>query len=367
MRIAILANSLPPAAIGGAEIQAHATAIRLAARGHEVRVFARALPGDPPGAVEEHGVLWVRTAVPRVPGLSFAAHVLAHRSAWRRHGGPDCDVILAYQLVIPGVLGARSAAADRPLVSWVRSEVEIDFPRHAKYRRLSPWVLDRSRRVIVQSESLLGTLRDRMGSLRDPAAAAALDERTRVLANAVALGPEPTYEDRAGLVYLGRLVGWKGVEVLLTALRRLPSPPPLRVLGEGELRADLEAAAAGLPVTFEGAVASADIPGRLAGARVLVAPSWTEGFPNAVLEGMERGVPAVATRVGGMPDLVTSGTNGILVEPGDVDALAAGIAELLADDTRWNMLARAARRTAEGYGWEAHLDALEAILADALG
>ena len=74
--------------MGGAETQAHRTAIGLARRDHAVTVLARAVPGDVPGVHREHGVTWVRLRVPSVPGVSFPAHALRFRAAWRRQGGP---------------------------------------------------------------------------------------------------------------------------------------------------------------------------------------------------------------------------------------------------------------------------------------
>jgi glycosyltransferase involved in cell wall biosynthesis len=111
--------------------------------------------------------------------------------------------------------------------------------------------------------------------------------------------------------------------------------PPTRfvVVGDGPLRADLErqAAALGLAgaVTFTGF--HPDAPGLIAGLDVLTVPSRSDGSPLVVCEAMASAVPVVASRVGGLPDLVEDGGSGVLVRPGEVEHLARALVSLLLD------------------------------------
>ena len=82
-------------------------------------------------------------------------------------------------------------------------------------------------------------------------------------------------------------------------------------------------------------------------ADVLLLPSRLEAFGLAALEAMACGVPAVATRTGGLPEVITPGVDGFLEEPGDVEAMAARVLELLTDAERYRRMSSAARRTAE--------------------
>jgi glycosyltransferase involved in cell wall biosynthesis len=364
VKLAILTSSLLPYPVGGAERQAAETARRLAARGHEVTVFARRVPREQPPLEVADGVRWVRSASPALPGLSFAGHVASFLGDWKRHG-EGTEVILAYQTVINGVLGALAARQGPPLVSWIRSQSEIRLGASRKYRALTPWVLSRSTRVLLQSPIVETEMLRELTTHRGAASAGRISSRVRILPNAIALGPEPNFSNRSGVVFVGRLIPIKGIEVLLAALRRMETPPALRLLGDGPLRASLEEASRDLPVTFAGRVEPERVSSTIADARLLVAPSWSEGFPNAVLEGLERGIPAIATRVGGIPDVVQDGVNGRLIDPGDQESLAAHLGDLAGGGPLWEQLARGARESARRYAWEDHLSRLEAILEEA--
>jgi len=365
LRIAILTSSLPPHPIGGAEHQARDTAQRLAGRGHRVTVYARRLPPGSPAVVREDGVTWVRSRVVGPAGVRFASHAAQFLRDWRRTGGPEQEVILAYQMVINGFLATLAPAGGAPVVTWIRCESEGFLFRRPVTRRLARRVLTRSARLLFQDGSIRDPILEQARRRFGEPFARAVEARSTVLPNAIRLGPEPGYAGREGLVFLGRLTHQKGPEVLIEALRRLPHPPPLRVIGDGDLRPRLEAAARGLPVSFVGRVPEERVAAEIAGARALVFPSRWEGFPNAVLEALERGLPVVASDVGAIRTLVRDGETGVLVPPEDPAALAAGIERVLADEGRWEAMARGARETARGYGWESHLERLEAILAGA--
>ncbi len=128
---------------------------------------------------------------------------------------------------------------------------------------------------------------------------------------------------QAVLLFSGRLTAVKGVAVLLGALRRIAAPPRVWIAGDGPERARLEAQAAGLPVTFLGW--RDDVADLLRAADGLVLPSFHEGLPLAVLEGMAAGLPVLATAVAGTPEAVVHGETGFLVPPGDEAALAGAI------------------------------------------
>ncbi len=149
---------------------------------------------------------------------------------------------------------------------------------------------------------------------------------------------------------VGILRSVKGHEVTLKAVKTVVESVPharFLIVGDGPRREALESLAAGLGISghviFTGFVE--DIPGIYSFSDVAVLSSWSEGLPQSVLQAMAAGVPVIATRVGGVPEVVIHGKTGMLVEPGDHKALAQGIIKLLGDHRLSMQLAENARDT----------------------
>ena len=141
----------------------------------------------------------------------------------------------------------------------------------------------------------------------------------------------------------------KALDVLIRAAAALLQDfPDLRVLiaGDGPDRARVEALIAELGlgdvVTLLGG--RGDIPDFLRALDVAVCSSDWEGSPLSVMEYMEAELPVVATRVGGIPDMIESGVEGVLVDPGDPEAIAGAVASLLRDPGRAAEMGRNGRR-----------------------
>jgi glycosyltransferase involved in cell wall biosynthesis len=184
----------------------------------------------------------------------------------------------------------------------------------------------------------------------------------------------PTNVDRrpASMLFVGVLCRRKGTMELARAARLLhdrgitawslvvvggqgPTPEP----EYAEIVAEFEAA--GLAGSLVGPEHGTQVKARLEQADIFVLPSYLEGQPVAIIEAMAAGVPVVATSIGAVPDLIRDGIEGRVVEPGDVEQLAAALAELVENPALRTRMARAARRRAE----EAHsLPHLSQRLAD---
>jgi len=154
------------------------------------------------------------------------------------------------------------------------------------------------------------------------------------------------------VVVVARLSKAKGLDHLIDAAPAiLAARPDTRFLLVGPddwgNRARLEARvhALGLDARVRFAGDRADVPAILAEASVSVLPSLSEAMPNGVLESMAAGAPVVATRVGGIPEAIEDGRNGLLVPPADPAALATAIGRLLSSPDEARRFARAARAT----------------------
>lgn len=153
------------------------------------------------------------------------------------------------------------------------------------------------------------------------------------------------------LVFIGRVAREKGLYETLQGMclaHELGAETRLVIAGSGAEEARLQryAQALGIAsrVTFAGPVFGADKVKLLAGADVMMLPSYSEGLPYALLEGMAAGIPVIATPVGAIPDVVAEGIHGSLVPPRDGKAIAEALAILAADRERLSWMSRACRR-----------------------
>ncbi|HSD19342.1 MAG TPA: glycosyltransferase family 4 protein [Anaeromyxobacter sp.] len=165
------------------------------------------------------------------------------------------------------------------------------------------------------------------------------------------LGLEP---GAFAIVGLGRLIPIKGFDLLVRALPSVSAhidAARALLVGDGPERSRLEALAASLSVSgrLRTIGETRDVAPHLVAADVVVVPSRNEGMGRVIVEAMALGRPVVATAVGGIPAVVTDGETGRLVEPDDVEALAASLVELGRDPALRRKLGDAARQRAEAF------------------
>lgn len=250
-----------------------------------------------------------------------------------------------------GTFGRLSAilAGKRAVVAHVHTTHIGSSRRHAHIER---FLAQFTRRVVCVSEAV----RDfATGTVGIPAG------KTCVIYNGVARRPRPGgYCPQWGFgpgdcvaVSVGSLVENKGHGVLIDAFHRaLAIHPTLKLLivGDGPLRSELEAQVADLKleghVGFAGRLA--DVHSVLAQATMFVLPTrYREGFSLALLEAMQHGIPVVATRVGGIPEVIEHNRSGLLVPPGDPVALSGAITKLAGDPHLRGSLGRVGRNLCE--------------------
>jgi glycosyltransferase involved in cell wall biosynthesis len=172
--------------------------------------------------------------------------------------------------------------------------------------------------------------------------------------------PPAPFPAQPRAAFVGVLEPYKGLRTLQRAWEIVRAQLPdaqLAMVGQGHARSKVEEfvrRSAG-SVTWVPRLANADVPGFLDDATCLVMSSQTEGLPRVAMEAFCRGRAVIATSVGGLPDLVDEGSNGLLVERGDAAGLAAALIRVLGDPAEAERLGARAART-DG-AWKA--DAVE--------
>lgn len=210
------------------------------------------------------------------------------------------------------------------------------------------------------------------------------EAKMRVIRNAARSGDfsEPTAAGRAALMALAptpgdllivtpaRLSPEKGIDVLIGAARTILKTHPgarFLVVGEGPERSSLEwridADGLGHAIALPGF--RDDLDQLLPDADLLVLPSFTEGLPNVVLEASAAGVPVVATAVGGTPEALDDRVTGLLVPPGDSEALAIAIDRLLAHPVERREMGAAGKKfVRRHFSFAAQAQAYETLFAE---
>ncbi|CAI7731558.1 unnamed protein product [Closterium sp. NIES-54] len=159
--------------------------------------------------------------------------------------------------------------------------------------------------------------------------------------------------DKPLIVHVGRLGAEKNLHLLKPMLDMIPGAR-LAFIGDGPHRGELEKLFAGTPTVFAGMKQGADLSRAFASGDIFITPSETETLGNVVLEAMASGVPVVAARAGGIPDIVNrEGQNGFLFMPGDVDDAVGKLRQLVASRKTREAIAEAGLRDAEACDWRA--------------
>jgi glycosyltransferase involved in cell wall biosynthesis len=276
---------------------------------------------------------------------------------------PWCRLRALVRELRPALIHAHGARAALPL-TWARGSTPLLYSVHG-YHFVGKSAVPRRLAIAAERRcsAAAATTVFVSGHDQDLAARDGILERCRrhvLIRNAVDLErlPAVTGGDGRTLAFLGRLSDEKNPLLLLDVLKRLPDGFRLRVIGDGPLLDPMRerAAAMGLgsQVSFLGSLPRQQALAELARSHALLVPSLWEGLPLAPLEAMAIGVPVVASRVGGIPEVVADGESGVLVAPGDAEGFAAAVSRLAAEPgLRTRIISEARRTVAARFSWQA--------------
>jgi glycosyltransferase involved in cell wall biosynthesis len=363
VKVLVVSGIWPPD-VGGPASHAPEVAAWLAERGHAVEAVVTA---DAPPSAAPYSVRWVPRSLP--PGVRHAraVTVIAGRA---RHA----DVVYSTGMFGRSSLGAWLART--PIVLKITADPAFERARRRGLvtgevtdfqlggggaagrvlRSARDAALGRAAHVVCPS----AFMRDLVVSWGVPGV------RVDVLPNPAPRAAEAEPFDagaRPVLAFAGRLTAQKDLGVALAALRELPDVR-LLLAGDGPERLRLEAEAPA-NVTLLGPLPRRDALGLLRAADAAILTSAWENFPHGVVEALAVGTPVIATRTGGVAEVVRDGENGLLVEPGDPIAFAAAIRRFLDDDALRARLRERAAPSVAAYDADAVYGRLEEILAQA--
>jgi glycosyltransferase involved in cell wall biosynthesis len=280
------------------------------------------------------------------PGLARPVDLFRLRDALF-HDEPH----IVHTFLLTASLYGRFAAMLARVPIVIGSEVNIYERKHALHVIAERWLMHGTDAVVASADAVrefyvrqIGADRSKVAVIYNAVDWAQLE--TTITRDSLRASLDiPAGAPVAGII--ARLTEQKAHRILFEAIARTPALADLHLLvvGDGELRAELlrHAGVLGIAARVHFAGARRDLGNVLNAIDVFVMPSLWEGLPLALVLAMGAGLPVVATAVAGIPEIVTHGESGLLVNPGDIDGLGAALARVFVDATERARFGQAAR------------------------
>jgi len=362
VKVVILSHWFLPSKVGGSEWAVYHYAKLLAQRGHEVYVITQLDSKNMPSSelVEGFYVRRIKRWHVRIIGT-----LIYSLSVYRQ-----------VQKLKPDVIHEQGISGLGFFIKKLLNIPYIVFPRGTELY-LSPKLYRKFiiKRILNNAGACLALTRDMAREMKE-----ICPREITIIPNGVDLSrfDSCSREDarqRLGIdneekaiLCVANLRAEKGHEYLVEAMREVVerySEARLFIVGKGPQMSKIQSLVSnhGLQqnVILTGFISPDEIPGYMVAADIFVLPSLSEGFPNVLLEAMAAGLPIVATSVGGIPEIVTDGENGFLVEPGNSQQLAGKILFLFENEDLRERLSDNNIKKAKGYNWSSIVTSLEEI------
>ncbi|KFD40800.1 glycosyl transferase family 1 [Peptococcaceae bacterium SCADC1_2_3] len=367
MRIAILVSGFPPKWLAGTEIATHNIARHLAMRGHEVHVITSLDKGLPKESFEQgfyvHRVGWQKVRFVGV--ISFWLKIVLVLNKIK----PSIVHSQSISMGMPGFLIKK--LFKKPYLVWGQG-TDVYFPG-LFMRPLSKLVLRNTDAAIALTEDM----KEKMQKICNREFVVIsnginLERFDDLLGDALRYKLQASSDERL-VIFVGRFRPEKGVRYLIEAMKiiRQKSRSIRLILGgegpeEEDLKRLIEQLNLGDCVDFLGQIPNEDVSRYMVAAHVFVLPSLSEGFGIVNLEAMASGLPIVASKVGGLPEIIEDGENGFLVEPRSPKQIADKVLLLLADDELRERISKNNKEKAKNYSWTSIIEKLEKVYQNCL-
>lgn len=362
MRIAILVQAFPPRHLAGMEIATYNIAKHLVRRGHEVHVITSLDEGLSRESMED-GFYVHRITLPKVRFLRIILF-------WIK-------VLMALKKIKPDIVHAQSIGVGtsgflvksflkKPYVVWGRGS---DVYRSWMFKKpISKLVLKNADAVIALTEDMKKEI-EMICNKNVFVIPNGIDiKRFKNLSKENIRKRLKITNDEKIIIFVGRLEDIKGVKYLIEAMKSIKQKDKnikLMLVGDGEDRGKLERLVKELDleenVIFIGKVPNEKVPEYMVVSDVFVLPSLSESFGIVNLEAMASGLPIVATKVGGLPEIIKDGENGFLVEPKNTKEITEKVLLLLEDIELNKRIAEKNKEEVKKYSWGNVAEKLEEV------
>jgi len=367
MKIAIIVEKFPPKWLAGTEIATYNIARHIAMRGHEVHVVTSLDNGLPKESI--YGGCYVhRIGWRKVRFLRFALFWVKALIILRKI---NPDMVHAQNIIMGGIGFLSRKFLRKPYIVWGQGS-DVYLPWLFK-KEVSKTVLKNANAVIALTEDMKREIKK------------ICDRNIFVIPNGIDLKKFENLsrkearsklqieEDEKIIIFVGTLRSVKGVKHLIqamVAIGREDTRAKLMLVGNGKERPGLEELVKELvlerQVSFIGRAPNEDVPEYMVASDVFVLPSLSESFGIVNLEAMASGLPIVASKVGGLPEIVRDGKNGFLVEPKNPEQIAEKVLLLLGNDELRRSISEINKEKAKDYSWERVADRLEKVYSEVL-
>jgi len=373
MKVGTLTWEFPPRVVGGIARHCEGLAKALVEQNHEVHLFTLDFPGSP--NYEEMDGVKVYRASTELGHPNFLTwvllfnHFLTKRMADVVHK-VDFDVMHVHDWLAAFSGISFKHYMKKPMVLTVHSTEAgraqgLHSPDSFSINGIEWWAMYEADRVIVCSQSMKNEICGHFNLPQDkveviPNAIDATKYQTSVDRGAVRQRYGVGYSEKL-ILCVGRLVPQKGIEYFIRAIpsiaRRYPEAKFI-IVGEGWSRDILEeeahASGQNRKIQFTGFASDQEVINLMTSADVLVVPSIYEPFGIVALEGMATGVPVVASKVGGLSEVIEHDRTGLFVYPKNPESIAWGIDSVLSDPDHAKWLTENAKeKLHKAYSWEA--------------